>query len=215
MGAYQVIAVDDHQIVLSGIKMMCELMLPDVVLDEANNTELFVEKLKQKIYDLVILDINLPNTDTHNLIVHIRNIYPQTSILIFSMGAEEIYLKRYMNLGIQGFVSKDSPKDELIKAIKTVQAGGRYISAKGSEILSVRSRSKEEKQTIIQILSDREFEIFQHLVKGASIKEICQITNLHTSTIATHKHRIFTKLKARNVIELKEIADQLDAMTKD
>lgn len=201
-----IIVADDHSIVFSGIQLLLSFELPTAELEEATDGEKLLIKLKERSFDLLILDINMPGTDTHSLIHTIQQLYPEMKILIYSMSPEEIYALRFMKLGVHGFLTKEAPRAELTTAVKTVLAGKYYFSSKTLQQLSEKLVGGKIDQNEFHLLSVREFEIMSQLIKGMSVKQICSITNLHPSTIGTHKTRIFSKLQVKNVIELKNLA---------
>jgi two-component system, NarL family, invasion response regulator UvrY len=202
-----ILIVDDHSIIITGIQMLLQINMPSAKTDEAYSGNMMEEKLKTQNYDLVILDINMPDTDTHNLIHSVLSKYPQLKILIFSMSPEEVYALRFLKLGIYGFLSKDSTKEELLTAIRTILSGQRFFSQKTVQLLSANLLKGKNPDNIFDKLSAREFEIMTHLVKGSSIKEISDTVKLHPSTIGTHKTRIFDKLNVKNIHELTKLAE--------
>lgn len=205
-GTTQILVIDDHQIVITGIRYLLKNSLPSAAVEGLTSIELISKALKSKLYNLIILDINIPGADTYSLINLIKSIQESTKILIFSMNSEELFARRYLKLGVNGYLMKESNEHELVIAINKVLDGRRYISANLLELLSEDAFSGRS-LNIFDELSPREFEIMKHLVKGLGIKEIAAITNLHHSTISTHKARIFEKTSTHNILELKEIAN--------
>lgn len=201
----QILVIDDHQIVITGIRYLLKNSIPSATVEGLVAIESLSKNLKAKEYDLVILDINMPGADTHSLIHQIKSIQESTKILIFSMNSEELFAKRYLKLGVNGYLMKESNEHELVTAINKVLEGRRYISPNLLEVLS-EDVFMGRSANIFDDLSPREFEVMKHLVKGLGVKEIAAITNLHHSTISTHKAKIFEKTSTHNILELKEIA---------
>ena len=199
-----ILIADDHSIVRSGLKILIGKDYTANV-EEASNGREITDHLKEKRFDLAILDINMPDTNSPHLVEYIRINYPQTKILIFSMHPEQMYAKRYLKLGVNGYLSKEATDAEARKAIQSVLSGRRYISTKVSELLmdDALQRSKENP---FDNLSSREFEVASLLIKGKALNEITSLLHLHSSTIGTHKAHIFEKLNVSNVIELNELA---------
>ncbi len=152
-----------------------------------------------------MLDVKMPNTNTLQLMEYIRITYPKLNVVIFSMNSESVYAKRFLKAGAKGFVNKDAPLEEVIKAIKLVLSGKKYISESMMEHLAEFGTDSQEKN-LFNTLSPREFEIVSLILKGESISHIAHSLNLQISTVGTHKARIFEKLKVSNLIELKELA---------
>jgi len=140
-----------------------------------------------------------------SLLKNILAIHPQQKILILSMSPEEIYAKKYLQLGVKGFINKSAGSAELRRAIRAVMSNSRYLTQEMKDILA-----KEEllgiRQSPFAALSARELEVLPHLLEGLNVTEIAALLSVHTSTIGTHKARIFKKLGVSNVVELNRIA---------
>ena len=197
--------VDDHMVVRSGIKILLSEMYDPAEIHEAINGETALAKLKAKKFDLTILDIQMPNTDTLGLMDFIHNTYPDAKVLMFSMSAENIYAKRFMKAGAFGFISKDAPLEEITKAINLILSGKKYISETLAERLAEDSYSGKSGNPF-NVLSPREFEIVTLLLDGKTVTDISHTLNIQTSTVGTHKARLFDKLGVTNILGLKELA---------
>lgn len=207
----QLIVVDDHEIIYKGVIMIYDAKSKQFQIDYAKSFEQFVALTKKKRYDLVLLDIYMPDVDTVNAIDYIINIL-KSRVIIYSMAEESIFLKRYLNLGIHGYVNKEAPWQELDHAIQKVLNGGRYLSERGLEIILSKSNVSLSEQNILQILTNREFEVFKQLANGRTLVQIARNSNTHISTVSTHKHRIFKKLKLQNLFELIEFANKMNVL---
>jgi two-component system invasion response regulator UvrY len=201
-----ILIVDDHYIVTAGLKQVIESFLAHSKIDMTNDGDSAFQKIKNHNYDLIMMDINMPNTDSFGMIENILSLKPETKIIMFSMNAEEIYAKRYFKMGVMGYLRKDAPIDEIKKAIDNVLNSKRYMSPDLSEKLLIDLHSNRNTENPFDKLSPREFEIAKHLADGDSVSEISRKLNLHTSTIGTHKARIFEKLQCHNIIELNNLA---------
>lgn len=198
--------VDDHNVVRSGIKgLLIELFKPSEIF-EASDGETAVENLKRYRYDLIMMDIQMPRTDTLGLMEYIHIKYPDAKVLVFSMSAETIYARRFLKAGAKGFLSKDAPLEEIKKAISLVLNNRKYISDTLATLLAEESITDKPNNPFNQ-LSPREFEIVSLLLSGQTISEISKVLNLQVSTIGTHKSRLFDKLKVSNILELKDLAN--------
>lgn len=200
----QILIVDDHSIVRTGIKLLLENQL-DIVSDEASDGITTLELLKENLYDVILLDINMPDTDCGALLATIFRMAPETKVLIFSMNEEELFARHYMKLGAKGFLSKRSSESEIILAIKQVLSGRRYISREFAEILGDEI-SGVKTVNPFNTLSERELTVVGYLIKGVKISTISDIMSLHPSTISTYRIRIFEKLNIKNLIDLTELA---------
>jgi two-component system invasion response regulator UvrY len=198
--------IDDHVVVRSGIKILLSEIYKPSDIHEAHDGDSALEKVKQNTYDLVMLDIQMPKTDTFGLMEFFKVKYPELKVLVFSMSPENIYAKRFLKAGAKGFLSKDAPLEEIKKAINLVLNDKKYISESLMEILA-ESSGKESDGNLFNSLSAREFEIVSLLLTGQTISQIGNTLHLQVSTIGTHKARIFEKLKVSNILELKELAN--------
>lgn len=200
-----ILLADDHVIIRAGLKTFISNYIAHSVIDEVGEGNDALKKVREKNYQLIILDVNMPNTDSFGLVSNIIACKPDSNILMFSMNSEDIYAKKYLLLGAKGFLSKASPELEIRKALDKVISGNRYISPElnhvfTEELLGKRTDNPFEK------LSVREFEIVLHLLKGESLSDICNVLHLQPSTVGTHKARLFQKLMCTNVVDLLALA---------
>lgn len=198
--------IDDHAIIRTGMKMIIENFLPQCNIHEAEDGNSAFEKIKHNEYDLMILDVNMPNTDSFGLVSNILALKPGSKILMLSMNSEEIYAKRYLKMGAMGYVRKDAPETEIRKAIITVLANKKYVSDALAEKLLNELSEKNNFDNPFDKLSPREFEIVQHLIRGESLGDICSKLALQSSTVSTFKARIFEKMHCNNIIDLSTLA---------
>lgn len=202
--------VDDHEIVRAGIKLLLNGIYQPTEIHEARDGESTLRMIDANRYELIILDIQMPNTDTFLLMEYIHARYPETRVLIFSIGIEHIYAKRFLRAGAMGFVSKESPLEELTRAINLVLNNRKYISESLLDILA------EEAGPALTVnpfdrLSPREMEIVSLLLAGHTRTTISKMLKLESSTVGTYKARIFDKLGVKNILELKEMYDSFNS----
>jgi two-component system, NarL family, invasion response regulator UvrY len=201
-----ILLVDDHPIITDGLKLVIQNLMAHCKTDVANDGDSAFEKIKRNNYDLIIMDVSLPNTDSFAIVSNILAIKPHSRILMFSMNSEEMFAKRYLRMGTMGYLTKDAPLGEIKNAIESALKNNRYISPRLREKLVMDVLENKNQENQFDKLSPREFEIVQHLVNGDSVSEISRILNLHTSTIGTHKARIFEKLHCDNIVDLVKMA---------
>lgn len=197
--------IDDHAVVRSGIKGLLSEMFVGSRISEAQAGDSAVEQLKKDTYDMIMMDIQMPRTDTFGLIQYIHIQFPQARVLIFSMSSENIYAKRFLKAGAKGFISKEAPLDEIKKAINLIMNDRKYISDHLAGVLAEDSFS-DKGENPFNKLSSREFEISTLLLAGHTVSDISRLLNLQSSTVGTHKSRLFEKLAVSNLLELKELA---------
>lgn len=156
------------------------------------------EKKDQSSYKLIIADINLPDYVILNLVAIFQEKAPETPILILSMASAKLYLESLVGAGIKGFINKSSPEEEILFAVKKILAGKTYFEG---DLVREMVSSNRISHSWTKELSTRENEILSLLLRGISSKEISEIVNLHKSSIATYKARIYQKLGVSNSME--------------
>ncbi len=201
----RILLADDHEIMRSGLKLLINNLVPNSLIDEAWNGDSAIKLVKEKEYQLIILDVNMPATDSFGIVSNIINMKPAARILMFSMNAEEVYAKRYLQLGARGYISKTASSEELENAISAVLNNKRYIGPVLIQALTEEALGTNATNNPFEKLSTREFEIVQHLINGESITAICKTFNIQPSTGSTYKARIFEKLRCKNIIELNQL----------
>lgn len=132
----QILLADDHAIIRAGLKTYIQNIIPDSTIEEAFDGNSTFEKIKDNDYALIILDINMPATDSFGLVSNILAIKPESKILMFSMNSEEIFAKKYLNLGALGYLNKDASADEIKHAINNVMNNKRYMSSSLTQTLT-------------------------------------------------------------------------------
>ena len=197
--------IDDHEIVRSGIKSVLEELFKPCEIFEANDERSALNQLKSRKYDLVVMDVQMPETDTAGLMEYIKTKYSDIRVLMFSMSPENVYAKRFLKAGAMGFVSKSAGLGELKKAVELVLNDRRYISEALGEQLATEIGSAQPNNPFDK-LSAREFEIAVLLISGKTGREISVLLSINSSTVGTHKARLFDKLRVSNLPELIEIS---------
>jgi DNA-binding NarL/FixJ family response regulator len=191
-----ILIADDHQVVLTGTSLILESRIPDIMIDHAEDYPETLSKIGQKEYDLVILDINMPESKNKKMITEIKKLCPQLKILIFSSHEAEIVIQ-YIKEGADGYISKLSKTDEISDAVsKMFSEGCYYPSDIVARLLEVTPLD------YLKSLSEREFEIFTLMAKGYGNLEISNEMNIQMPTISTYKKRIFNKLKTNNLADI-------------
>lgn len=205
---------DDHTVIRSGLKALINRFLSHSTIDEAADGDSAFEKIKQGHYDLVLLDMNMPNTDPVALVSSILALKPRMKIIIFSMYDETIYAAKFLEIGVMGYLQKDESPEEIERAVTLVLNNKKYVSPRLGQLLIPDSNSRKTENPFKR-LSAREFEVVLHLVRGESVAEISKELKIHTSTVGTHKARIFEKLGCSNVIELNTMAKAHNIISPD
>lgn len=205
MNVKNILLAEDHNVVMMGTVQMLNNIVPDSIITCATNFKQALDLLKSQKFDLFILDINIPGGDQLTMLDSVRKIQPKVFILIFSAYDELLYAYPYLEAGANGFLSKISTEEEFKAAVERVMGGQRYLSQK-MQLQSIEKllNKEEASKNGLKMLSAREIEVMNLMVKGASTAEIGQRLFLQLSTVSTHKMRIFRKLNVENLVELIE-----------
>lgn len=198
---HRILIVDDHSIVRTGLEVLLSEHL-EAQIDAASDGKEAIKKIKEVPYNLLILDINMPDTDCGTLVSNIKGFRPQLPILIFSMNDESLFALHYIKLGASGFLSKNAVDEDIIYAVKQILKGKKYLNP---ELIET-ERPHTMTMNPFKILSERELTVVHHLLKGKNILEISKIMSLHTSTVGTYRTRIFEKLNIKSLVDLTELA---------
>lgn len=206
----RVFIVDDHPLIRTGLRLLLKDEPGLSVSGEAATAEDALEKLVSCPADIIILDISMPGMGGLECIKKVRQIYPEAGIIMLSMHEDENYIRKAMHLGASGYIPKASADDELLDAIRTVASGRFYLSknAEQSLLASLFSTSSQSGNNPLDMLSPREFEVFEYIVHGYTITEIGEKLQLSVKTIDTHKTKIKEKLGCRKRSELVSLALQ-------
>ncbi|GGN12825.1 DNA-binding response regulator [Dyadobacter beijingensis] len=207
-----ILIADDHSLIRSGLRMLLDKMAFKTDISEAWDARSVMTRMKEKSFDLVLLDIQMPATDSVVLMHWIQSFYPDTRILIVSQNPENTYGKRYMLLGAHGFISKTASDEEMIKAITQVIGGNTYVSAELSQSI-VRGVFSGASANPFDQLSQREFQVVICLAKGYPMNEICDMLQVQYSTAHTHKRRAFEKLNIEDNKQLADLAGAYDLLS--
>ena len=195
-----VLIADDHAIIRDGLKKILADTDDMVVAGEAMNGSIALEKVRERDWGLVVLDLSMPGRSGIELIKLIKAEKPKCPVLIFSMHPEEQYAVRALRAGASGYLSKEGDSDLILPALRKVAAGGVYFSAKVAELL-VCEATPHAQSLPHQRLSDREFQIFEHIVRGMSMTDIANELSLSIKTVSTHKSHIMSKMGMSTQVE--------------
>lgn len=205
-GKPKILIVDDHAIIRRGLKFILESNFEISEFDETESCKGLKEQLSSKNFTHLILDMQLTDGNVIEILSDFINHYPELKILVYTMSPEEIFGSRIMNMGVSGFLNKQTDEKEVIRALKLFFGGNKYYSPALKEIMDAKTPGEKTKDPF-QDLSEREIIVMSYLLKGEGIKEISGRLNIKSSTVATFKARIFNKLGVSNIIDLKNLAE--------
>jgi len=189
----RILIIDDHEVVRAGLKRIIDDQTEPSLFGEAGTSQEAVKLARQQVWDLAILDLSLDGQSGLELLTELKQIRPRLPVLILTMHFEEQYARRAFKAGAAGFVTKDSPQAELVKAINKVLAGGRYVSSALAEKLVVHFQ-RDSDQFARESLSNREFEVMRLIASGKTVSEIAAMLSLSDKTISTYRARLMEKM---------------------
>ena len=197
----KILICDDHKIVREGLKQIL-LQLGDVsLISEAGNGNEALNLLKTEVFDIVLLDVSLPDRNGLEVLQLLKEKWPSTNVLMLSMHPQEQYAIRALTLGASGYLTKDTASEELLFAVKNVSEGRKYISQSLAEDLA-HHIGKDFSRPKHEILSRREFEIMIRLANGMSLLEIGNELFISSKTVSTYRRRIMQKMEFTKNTEL-------------
>jgi DNA-binding NarL/FixJ family response regulator len=197
----RILIVDDHAVVRRGLKNILSEQSDMKVVGEAGNADELMEFLRKDECDVIILDISLPGKSGIDIMKDLRVQYPKIPVLFLSMLPEEQFAFRAMKSGASGYLSKGSPTEELVRAIRKIMAGKKYVSQEFAERLAMGFDPKDERLPH-ELLSQREFEVLRKLASGKALSEIAVDLFLSVKTVATYRSRLLEKMNMQSNADL-------------
>jgi DNA-binding NarL/FixJ family response regulator len=208
----RILIVDDHPLMREGLRGTINREPDLVVCGEVENADQAVDAVQRLAPDLALVDITLPGKNGLELVKDIKAIHPRLVILAISMHDESLYAERMLRAGAAGYFTKQQPPDELIKAIRQVLDNHLYVSKEVSESLLRRFSSQPQaNRSPMEILTDREFEIFELIGEGKSLEEIARLLHIASKTVSVHSANIRKKLNLHSTAQLIRFAVQSEA----
>ena len=203
----KILIVDDHEVVREGVKKILNEQPSAATFGEASTAPEVIRLVREQDWDVVVLDLSVGDRGGLEILKELKQIRPRLPVLILSMHSEEQYARRAFKAGAAGYITKGSPREELVKAINKVIEGGVYISPALAERLAIDLGSDTERAPH-EALSDREFEVMRLIASGKTVGEIAGMLNLSDSTISTYRARVLEKMRMKNNAELTHYAIQ-------
>ncbi len=196
-----VLLVDDHSIVRQGLKNLIELENDLIVTGEAASGIEALNLVRNNSYDVMVLDISMPDKNGVDTLHDLKHIAPTLPVLILSGYSEKQYALNLIRSGCKGYLSKGADSAEIIKAIRTIANGKRYISAELADLMTDQLSHPSEKQ-LHEMLSHREFQVFLKLAGGITPTEIGAELNISTKTVSTYRMRVLEKMSLKTNADL-------------
>ncbi len=205
----KILIADDHKIIRSGLIALFKSENEEMDISEASNGREVIKKLEKEIFDVVLMDIGMPELNGIEATEIIMKQKPDTKILVFSAYDKEKEVRKMLELGALGYVLKDDAPDELFEAIKAVSEGKQYLSRNVSNKLLnnlfLKNDGKRE-QVQADIISERELEVLRYICDGFTNKEIGEKLNISERTVDSHRRNLLQKTNCKNSAELVKYA---------
>lgn len=202
MKKVSIMIVDDHTLIRETWSFLLGKNENFEVVAECGEGERAIELARDKRPDIVLLDINMAPMSGFDVLKMIRKYSPGSKIIGVSMHSQPAYAKKMLRLGAKGYVTKNSPRQEMLEAISEVSNNQVYICQEVKNILSEQMLNGDQTNPDINNLSDREMQIVRALKEGLSSKEIASELNISLKTVEVHRHNILKKLKLKNTVSL-------------
>lgn len=196
-----ILIVDDHPIFREGLRKLLEDELPSAKLSQASNAREALEAVRKQDWNLVILDINLPDKTGLEVLKEMKLVRQKVPVLILSLHSETQFAVRVFRSGAEGYLTKGSASDSLVTAVRRILAGGKYVSPSMAESL-VTNLNTDVTKPLHEQLSDREYEVLRMLAQGKPVSAIAAELNLSVNTISTYRTRILEKMGLTSTAEL-------------
>ena len=200
-GAIRVLIADDHPIVRRGLREMLEEE-PDIAVEgEAATAAEVQEQVNRRAWDVLVLDLHLPDRSGLEVLHDLKILRPEMPILFLTVASEEQFAIRALRAGAAGYLTKETAPEELVAAVRKVVHGGRYVSAAVAERIALHL-DQGTKSPSHESLSDREFEVFRMLAAGRTATQVAEALHLSVKTISTYRARILEKMGLSTNAEL-------------
>jgi two-component system, NarL family, invasion response regulator UvrY len=197
----RILIADDHAVVRKGLSQILLEEFSTAVIEEVDNSEDLIKKAMEGRWDVIISDLSMPGRSGLDALYQLKEILPDTPVLIMSIHPEDHYAIRALKAGAAGYLTKATAPKELVKAVRLVLEGRKYISASTAEKLANVVIQEKEKLPH-EYLSNREFDVFKLLAAGRPVSEIAGQLSLSTTTISTYRARIMSKMNIKTNAEL-------------
>lgn len=203
----KVLIADDHKVVRIGLGLIVKEEFPDAVIFQAGNAAEVYSQIRTERFDLMLMDLKMPDTDSQVMLEQVLLIDPALKVLIITLNPERIFALRYLKSGACGYVQKSEDDTMIRKAITKVAEGKKFMSEEVVDLMAEFLKTGNTQNPFGQ-LAKREFDVAMHLIHGLTPGEICAIMDLKPPTVSTYKNRIFDKLNINSLHELMEMARQ-------
>ena len=204
----RILLADDHSVVRAGLRRIIEDNGDMVVVAEAADGREAIRLAHESLPDVAVIDISMPGLDGLETASELHSYYPELPILILTMHEEEQYVAEAISAGAMGYVTKQSSPENVVKGIRMVHAGRRYLTEEAVELLALRMAKGARGRSPVDCLTKRELQVFRRLALGQNNHEIAEAYCISVKTVDTYRLRVLNKLNLRNTAELSRFAIQ-------
>jgi two-component system invasion response regulator UvrY len=197
----RVLITDDHAIVRDGLRQVVSETADIVIGAEAANAAETLDRLREAVVDVIVLDLNLPDRHGLDLLAQLRASYPAIPVLILSVNRDAGYAVRLMKAGAAGYIGKDSAREQLVHGIRTVARGEKFLQPELAANVAFHLFQHGDTPAH-ERLSDREFQVLLLIAAGKPPREIAGELNLAVKTVGAHRANILEKMGLRNNAEI-------------
>ncbi len=201
----RILVADDHPVVREGLKRIIESARDMRVTAEAGTSAEVLEAVRLEVPDVVLLDISMPGRGGLEVLSDLRTEFARLPVLVVSMYSEDQYARRVLKAGAAGYLTKESAPGQLVRAIRQVVRGGRYVSPTLAVRLAIDLQAPEGKSPH-ELLSDREYQVFCMIADALTVTEIAERLFLSVKTVSTYRARILEKMGLKNNVEIARYA---------
>jgi len=195
-----ILIADDHELVRGGLARIVAEEFPSATIHEVENGLQAEKMARTGKWDLIITDMSMPDKTGLDVLKQLRSESIKTPVLILSIHPENQYAIRVLKAGANGYITKDCPRTEIVKAVRTILSGKKYISSTVAERLA--SRFEEMGREEHELVSDRELQVLKFIASGKTVSEIADELSLSVATISTYRSRLLEKMGLKNNAEL-------------
>lgn len=201
----RILLIDDHEVLRDGVKRIFDKQPGAPVFGEASTGPEALKLAREQDWDVAVLDLSLGGRDGLEVLKELKKIRPRLPVLILSMHSEELFARRALKAGAAGYVTKNSPRAELVEAINKVIQGEMHVSPALTKELVIDLRRDTDRPSH-ELLSDREFEVLRLIASGKTVGQIAILLSLSDGTISTYRARIMEKMGMKTNSELTHYA---------
>jgi two-component system, NarL family, invasion response regulator UvrY len=197
----RILIADDHAIIRRGFREIVADQADMLVIGEAASAGEVLHLARRLAWDVLVLDINMPDRSGLEVLADVKQLQPPRPILVFTVYPEDQFAVRLLKAGAAGYLTKDSAPEDLVKALRKVCSGRKYISPSLAENLAG-ALDAAASRPLHQTLSDREFQVLRQLSTGKTVTQIAEQLLVSVKTISTHRARLLQKMHMRTTVEL-------------